>query len=118
MLWQDPFRNLPRSEGRSRFAWLWGYRLQVQIWRQWRALSSWQKGVALMESKTSLLGEKTALEQTKKILAHVDSGLPKKLHRKLVLKIYDNQLKKYTNLNRSQRHQRLKNLGIKQNEGK
>lgn len=61
-----------------------------------------------------LLGEKTALEQTKLIVTQIDeAGLPKKLYKKLVLKVYDDQLKKFTNLNRTERHKRLRNLGIK-----
>lgn len=63
---------------------------------------------------SDLLGEKTALEQTKLIISKIDAKeLPKQTYRKLVLRIYDNQLKKFTSLNRRQRHQRMKNLGIK-----
>ena len=64
------------------------------------------------------LGEKTALEQTKIIIAQIDpAGMSKKIYKKLVLTIYAKQLKKWTNLNRFERHRRLKNLGMKPNRG-
>ncbi len=70
------------------------------------------------EDMVDLLGEKTALEHTRKIISGIESkGMPKPMYKKLVLKIYDNQLKKWTKLNRSERHQRLHNLTIKSNRG-
>lgn len=64
-----------------------------------------------------LIGERAALQQTKIIINKIDAkGMDKKFYRKLVLKIYDNQLKKFTNLNRLERHRRLKNLGIKRDK--
>lgn len=65
-----------------------------------------------------LLGEKTALDQTQKIIRQIDPAkLTKKLYKELVLKIYDNQLKKFTKYNRSERHKILKDLGSKANRG-
>jgi len=64
-----------------------------------------------------LICERSALQQTKIIINKIDAkGMDKKFYRKLVLKIYDNQLKKFTNLNRLERHRRLKNLGIKRDK--
>lgn len=59
----------------------------------------------------NLLGEKAALEQTRLIVKQVPAkSMPKKMYKKIVLQIYHNQLKKYTSLNRAERHKRLKEL--------
>lgn len=61
--------------------------------------------------RSNLLGDKAALEQTRLIVAGIPSKeMPTKMYKKIVLKVYDNQLKKYTSLNRMQRHKRLKEL--------
>lgn len=58
-----------------------------------------------------LLGEKTALEQTQLIIKEINPGtLSKTQYKLLVQKIYDNQLIKWSTLNRSERRVRVKNL--------
>jgi hypothetical protein len=60
---------------------------------------------------SDILGEKTALTQTKAILARIDmKGLSKAMRNDIIKRIYDNQLKKFTNYNRSQRHKCIKEL--------
>lgn len=64
-----------------------------------------------------ILGEKTAIDQTRAILRQVEPGsLPKKMHKDLVRKILDNQLKRFTNYNRLQRHKTIKDLLKKRTE--
>lgn len=60
-----------------------------------------------------LMGERAALEQTKKIIAEVDSKLPKRVYKEIVQKIYSNQLKKFTRYNRITIRRMVKELSHK-----
>lgn len=66
---------------------------------------------------SDLIGEQTALTQARAIVAQIPPGLSKKLYKELVQKIYDNQLKKFTKLNRAERHIRCKEITTLPNRG-
>ncbi|TAL08180.1 MAG: hypothetical protein EPO02_13410 [Nitrospirae bacterium] len=67
---------------------------------------------------SDILGEQTALTQARAIIAQIPSKeLSKKVYKQLVQTIYDQQLKKFTKLNRNQRHIRCKELFKKPNRG-
>ena len=67
---------------------------------------------------SDLIGERTALEQTRTIVAGIPAkNLPTAMYKKLVRTVYDQQLKKYTKLNRAERHIRCKELTKKPNRG-
>lgn len=58
-----------------------------------------------------LLGEKTALDQTRLIMAGVDpKSLSLKLRNILVQTVLENQLKNFTNYNRFQRRKTVREL--------
>lgn len=67
---------------------------------------------------SDLIDERTALTQTRAIVAQIPGKtFGKKQYKELVRTIYEQQLKKHTKLNRMQRHNRCKDLFKMANRG-
>jgi hypothetical protein len=64
-----------------------------------------------------LLGEKTALDQTRIIANGIPKELPMRLRNQIVHTILEQQLKNFTNYNRFQRRKTIKELLKKQTKG-
>lgn len=64
-----------------------------------------------------LIGEKTALDQTRIIANGVPKDIPLQMRNNIVHHILENQLKNFTNYNRFQRRKVMKELLKKQTKG-